>query len=200
MTNSYLKMKKLRLRENKVPRVTQHDPDPLWVSPEPTLLTTCVGKCYPRLGGCSVSQATLQSGDRGLQSKWNLDPSPAPQGTSRPGLSAFLVCTARRLCSNSKSDCCIFTSWTPKPSGRAETFWHLNVRENAWNLAHSSTERISRAVYHITTHVWARGKSFRRCVHLFIYGDGIGGSDRTEPRSSEPYECGKITSVTLKWS
>lgn len=64
MTNSYLKMKKLRLRENKLPRVTQHDPDPLWVSPEPMLLTTCVGKCYPRLGGWRVSQATLQPGDR----------------------------------------------------------------------------------------------------------------------------------------
>ena len=26
------------------------------------------------------------------------------------------------------------------------------------------------------------------CVCLFIYGDGIGGTGRTEPRSSEPYE------------
>lgn len=48
MTNSYLKMKKLRLRENKLSTVTQHDPDPVWVSPEPTLLTTCVGNRYPR--------------------------------------------------------------------------------------------------------------------------------------------------------
>lgn len=120
------------------------------------------------LCGKLLPQATLQSGDKWLQSKWNLDPSPAPQGTSRPGLSAFLVCTAQRLCSNSKSDCCIFTSWTPKPSGRAETFWHLNVRENAWNLAHSSTKRMSRAAHHITTHV-SGGKGFRRCVHVFIY-------------------------------
>ena len=34
------------------------------------------------------------------------------------------------------------------------------------------------------------------CVCLFIYGDGIGGTGRTEPRSSEPYEWGKTTSVT----
>lgn len=72
-------------------------------------------------------QSHLQSGEQLLQGRSNLDLLPAPQGTSRPGLSALLACTAQRLCSNSKSDCSIFSSWTPKPFGKADTFWHLNV-------------------------------------------------------------------------
>lgn len=33
----------------------EHELDPAWVSPEPTLLTARAINCLPRLGGCSPS-------------------------------------------------------------------------------------------------------------------------------------------------
>lgn len=108
-----------------------------WLSVvKPPLLRTRVRSCLPGLGNAAPLWATPWSVQKLLQGKWNrADTLPAPQGASRPEPSALLVCTALRLCSNSKPDCCIFTSWTPKPFGSAETFWHLNVRENALSFS-----------------------------------------------------------------
>lgn len=160
---AYLKMKKLRLREDTevVQGHTEHELDPVQVSPKLTLLTIWIVKRLPRLGGCSPSQTTLLSGDKFLQGKENLDPLPAPQGTSRPGPSALFACTAQRLCSNSKVDCCSFTSWTPKPLGKAKIFWHLIGRENAFSLG-TLLETVCRIADNITIPVpWWEAKALR---------------------------------------
>lgn len=156
---------------HKLPRVM----DSMKLAPKPTLLTTQVVNCLPRLGGHRPSQAAPWSGEKSLQSKGNEDTLPAPQGTSRPELSALFACTALWLCSNSKPDCCIVTSCTPKPSGKAETFWHLNVRENAFGLGLLFEEESMKD----------RGPH-----HPWVL---VRGCNRTESRSYEPHGWRKIS-------